>query len=98
MLEDGAIAEAVVTTVDITERKRARKRLRAREELFRSIFENAQIGIAYFKIDSQEHISNRALHEMLGYSGEELGSLGQWDEIVAPERDALRSGTIRRTG
>jgi two-component system sensor histidine kinase/response regulator len=47
-------------TEDITERKDSDKALRAREQLFRSIFENAQIGIGVFKIDSQEHISNRA--------------------------------------
>jgi PAS domain S-box-containing protein len=83
--EGGTITGAVVTVVDITERKRAEEKLRASEQLFRSIFENAQIGIAYFKIDSQEHISNRTLHEMLGYTGEELSRLGQWDKIVAPE-------------
>ncbi len=85
ILEGGTITGAVVTLVDITERKRAEERLRSSEQLFRSIFENAQIGVAYFNIDSQEHISNRALHEMLGYTGEELSRLGQWDEIVAPE-------------
>ena len=58
------------------------------EQLFRSIFENAQVGIAYFKIDSQEHASNRALHEMLGYSAEQLSSLGQWDQIVTEEERA----------
>jgi PAS domain S-box-containing protein len=58
------------------------------EQLFRSIFENAQIGISYFKIDSRESVSNRALHEMLGYSGEELSRIEQWDEIVAPEERA----------
>ena len=57
----------------------------SREQLFRSIFENAQIGIGLFKIDSQEHVSNRALHEMLGYDAEELSRLGQWDEIVPPD-------------
>jgi PAS domain S-box-containing protein len=85
ILEDGVITGAVVTLIDITERKRAEERLRSSEQLFRSIFENAQIGIAYFNIENQKHISNRALHEMLGYSGEELNSLGQWDEIVTPE-------------
>jgi PAS domain S-box-containing protein len=88
ILEDRTITGAVVTVVDITERKRTEEKLRASELLFRSIFDNAQIGIAYFNIDSQEHVSNRALHEMLGYSGEELGRLGQWDEIVAPEERA----------
>jgi PAS domain S-box-containing protein len=85
IFEEGTIVGAVVTVVDITERKQAEERLRASEQLFRSIFENAQIGIAYYKIDSEEHISNRALHEILGHSEEELSSVGQWDEIVAPE-------------
>ncbi|MGC1299490.1 MAG: PAS domain S-box protein, partial [Alloacidobacterium sp.] len=88
ILEGGTITGAVVTVVDITERKRTEEKLRAREQLFRSIFENAQLGVAYFNIDSQEHISNRALHEMLGYTGEELSNLGQWDKIVAPEERA----------
>src|SRR5580704_6095482 len=57
----------------------------SREQLFRSIFENAQLGIGLFKIDSQEHVSNRALQEMLGYPAEELSRLGQWDEIVPPD-------------
>src|SRR6516164_2339137 len=61
----------------------------ASEQLFRSIFENAQIGIGVFKIDSQEHVSNRALHEMLGYTQEELSRLGQWDDIVPAEERVL---------
>jgi PAS domain S-box-containing protein len=85
IIEGGTITGAVVTVVDVTERKRAEEKLRANEQLFRSIFENAQIGIAYFSVDKQKHISNRALHEMLGYSGEELNTLGQWDKIVTPE-------------
>ena len=32
--------------------------------------------------------SNRALHEMLGYSGEELRRLETWDEIVHPDERA----------
>ncbi len=60
----------------------------ANEQLFRSIFENAQIGISLFKIDDQESVTNRALQEMLGYSGEELSRIEQWDEIVAPEERA----------
>ena len=60
----------------------------ASEQLFRSIFENAQIGIGVFKINSQEHVSNRALHKMLGYSGEELSGTEQWDSIVPAEERA----------
>jgi two-component system, sensor histidine kinase and response regulator len=73
-------------TEDITERKQAEEKLRDSEQLFRSIFEGAQIGIGVFKIQTQEHLSNRALHEMLGYTGEALNRLEQWDEI-APKKE-----------
>ena len=39
----------------------------ASDQLFRSIFENAQIGIGIFNIQTGEHFSNRSMHEMLGY-------------------------------
>ena len=85
ILEGETITGAVVTVVDIADRKQTEEKLRANEQLFRSIFENAQLGIAYYKIDGQEHVSNHALHEMLGYTGEELSRLEQWDEIVPEE-------------
>jgi two-component system, sensor histidine kinase and response regulator len=89
ILEGGKVTGAVVTVVDITERKLAEEKLRESEQLFRSIFENSQIGIGLLKIDSLEHFSNRALHEMLGYKAEELSRIEQWDEIVpAGERAA----------
>ena len=72
-------------TEDITEKKDADAKLRESEQLFRSVFEGTQVGIGVFRIDTREHLSNRALHEMLGYSGEELSRLGQWDEIVPRE-------------
>ena len=88
ILEGGKVTGAVVTVVDITERKLAEAKLRESEQLFRSIFENSQIGIGLLKIDSLEHFSNRALHEMLGYKAEELSRIEQWDEIVPAEERA----------
>ena len=88
ILEGGRITGAVVTVVDITERKRAEERVRESEQLFRSIFENAQIGINFFRIDRQELSPNRAMQEMLGYTEKELGRLETWDEITHPDESA----------
>jgi len=70
---------------DITERTRAELSRQENERLFRSIFENAQIGIGLLNIATQEHVSNRAQHEMLGYTAQELSRVELWDEIVPPE-------------
>jgi two-component system, sensor histidine kinase and response regulator len=61
------------------------KTIQGSDELFRFIFANAQIGIGIYNIEKQLHFSNRALHEMLGYSEEELSQLDRWDNIVHPE-------------
>src|SRR6516225_7802359 len=53
ILEEGTIKGAVVTASDITERKRANDALQSSERLFRSIFENSQIGISFFNIDGR---------------------------------------------
>jgi two-component system sensor histidine kinase/response regulator len=89
ILEDGKVAGAVVTIVDIADRKVAEEKRQASEQLFRSIFENAQIGISFYKIDGDEIRPNRALQEMLGYSEKELGHLETWDEITHPDERAL---------
>jgi PAS domain S-box-containing protein len=91
ILEGGKITGAVVTVVDITARQRAEGKLRESEQLFRSIFENSQIGIGMLKIDGLGHFSNRALHEMLGYKAEELNRIEQWDEIVPLEERAANA-------
>jgi two-component system sensor histidine kinase/response regulator len=97
ILEGTKITGAVVTVLDITERKRAEEKVRENEQLFRSIFENAQIGIGVFKIDEQKLSPNRALQEMLGYSEKELGRLETWDQITPPDEsaaDAKRYGEL----
>jgi len=88
ILEGRAIIGAVVTVVDITDRKRAEGKLRESEQLFRSIFENSQIGISILRIATGVHLTNLATHEMLGCTHEDLESVGQWDEIVHPDERA----------
>jgi two-component system sensor histidine kinase/response regulator len=97
ILEGGKITGAVVTAVDITERKRAEEKVRGSEQLFRSIFENAQIGIGVFNIEKQELSPNHALQEMLDYSEKELSRLQTWDQITPPDEsaaDAKRYGEL----
>ena len=65
----------------------------ASEQLFRSIFENAQIGISFFSIAGRAIFTNRAFQEMLGYSEQELSRLEHWDKIIHPDERA--SGSAR---
>ena len=85
ILEEGRITGAVVTVVDVTERKRAEEKVRASEQLFRSIFENAQVGISLYSVSGAQYFTNRALRKMLGYSHDELSLVENWNRIVHPD-------------
>lgn len=83
----GAAGEVVGSSViarDITERKKQDRALLASEERFRSALENAPIGMALVRLDGRWLMSNRALSEIVGYSGEELFRL-TFQEITHPE-------------
>src|SRR6516164_6409049 len=61
----------------------------AGEQLFRTLFENAQVGVGIYNIQTGEHITNKSMHEILGYSQEELSQIEQWDRIIHPgERES----------
>src|SRR5262249_37973412 len=65
----------------------------ASEQLFRTLVENAQIGVGIYNIRTGEHITNKSMHQILGYSQEELSQIEQWDRIIHP--DERESGARR---
>jgi len=67
--------------VDITERKKAEKQLKENEEKYRTLFENAQIGIYQTTPEGNILQSNPALVRMLGFDSlEELSKRNTNDE------------------
>ncbi|MCT7962179.1 PAS domain S-box protein [Laspinema sp. D1] len=69
---------------DITERKRSEAALRESEQLFRSTFNGATIGLVHSNIKGQFLRVNQKYCEIFGYSQEEL-LLKSWSDITHPE-------------
>jgi PAS domain S-box-containing protein len=71
--------------LEVTVARRTRA-LRASEARFRSILENAAIGIALLNREGRIVTSNPALQQTLGYSGAELQAM-RFEELIHPEDD-----------
>lgn len=69
---------------DLTRREQMHAALRESEELFRSIFENASVGMARTDRDGRMVLANGAFLEMLGYSIDELKRL-TIEDITHPD-------------
>ncbi len=80
---------------DITERKKMEEVLRASEAKFRSIFENAPIGLALADLDFVFSKVNTVFCQMLGYSEEELTQMS-FIEITHPEHKEKEMNFIKR--
>ena len=85
IINDNNEAEgAVIIFRDITEQASAQEDLRASEELFRAIFENASVGIAHVTHDGQLLRINQQYSRMVGYSIGEL-LMNQYQKITHPD-------------
>lgn len=67
MRKDGKLVGAVVTFLDISDRRHAEQALRESEERYRGLFENATYGIFCSTDDGRLLDMNPALQAMLGY-------------------------------
>jgi PAS domain S-box-containing protein len=96
-LSDGRRVVLAVAT-DLTERRQMEQTLRQNEELFRAMFERANVGMAMRSPDGARWLRvNDKLCDMLGYTRDEL--LAQTlEDVTAPEdRDASRHALDRIT-
>jgi formate hydrogenlyase transcriptional activator len=75
VVREGKTLGAVITFIDITERKQAEAALRKSEEWWRSVYQNSAIGVALTDLNGCFLAVNRAYEKMLGYTEEELHKL-----------------------
>ncbi len=73
--DDGSVEGYFVQLLDVTEHTEAQKALRESENQFRTVFENAGIGMTIVSTDDKLTKSNPAMMTMLGYNEEEMAQL-----------------------
>jgi PAS domain S-box-containing protein len=72
IIVDGKVIQIIPSGLDITERKEAEQEVRKSEARFRSIFDNAAIGVALVGLKGEWIMVNDRLCRIVGYSREEL--------------------------
>lgn len=99
---DGTVAGLLNVTQNTTDTYRAQLALRASERRFRTLVDNASVGIAIGNTHGQLTYVNPTLRTMLGYSAEEvLRGEVRWDRLTPAryaELDALAVRQMQQTG
>src|SRR2546422_8645650 len=84
LLNNPVVAGVIINTRDITERKRVEEALRASEERYRELFENASDIVYTHDLAGQITSVNNAGKQVTGYTHEELLSFNI-AQLVAPD-------------
>jgi PAS domain S-box-containing protein len=79
MLDDLCIQAIVITSRDVTARKRAEESLRESENRYRQLFESLPIGIGISDMQGRVLSSNPAMQLITGYDSE------SWNEVKLPD-------------
>ncbi len=87
---DGAAKYMLSMTEDIDERKRKNEELRESEARFRSMFDNAAVGVAVMTLDRHITQINQTAARLTGYSSEEMATLDPTLLAVEEDRAADR--------
>ena len=92
---NGVILGAVVTFLDITERKRTAELLAMQKRRLSDIIEGTHVGTWEWNILTGEKIYNERWTEIVGYTLEELAPItfDTWDNLVHPD-DMLRANDL----
>ena len=83
----GTICRIVGVVREIAETKQAEGNIRRSEERFRVAFSNANEGICLVNPDGRFLQVNKAMSDILGYSGDELERMHLWDITHPDDRD-----------
>ena len=93
--DNGVPIAILASTVDITERKRAENAMKASEERYRLLVENANEAIMVAQ-DGMLKFANAKTTELSGYSSEELSSMPFIKLIYPDDRDMVVERYLRR--
>lgn len=81
---------AVVTRRDVTDRKRAERRLQASEQQYRSLFDHNPDAVYSFDLNGDFTSANPACEDVSGYTPEELLQSSFEPLIVPTQRDRIK--------
>ncbi|MDI6643959.1 MAG: PAS domain S-box protein [Methanobacteriaceae archaeon] len=79
----GSVIEIIVSSRDVSERKKAEKDLKESEAYYRTIFENTGTATIIVEEDMTVSLANTEFEKLYGYKREEIEGRKKWTEFVA---------------